>query len=155
MLAWLPASRAALVIEVKTVLVDLQDLLSTLDRKKRLAPSIAREAGWKPLLIGTLLVMPAETQARTTIERYRPLFGASYPARGRQVQQWLRSPEHAFGGIWFVLNFTADDTKRRPGGSFRVRPARGALPVADPRSEAVEPTGSMPGSRPSAGVGRT
>jgi HTH-type transcriptional regulator / antitoxin HipB len=144
-LAWLPASRTALVIEVKTVLVDLQDLLSTLDRKKRLASSIAREAGWKPLLIGTLLVMPAETQARTTVKRYQPLFDASYPARGQQVQRWLRSPERALGGIWFVLNFTAGDTKRRPGGSFRVRRARGSLPAADPRSEAGEPTGSTPG----------
>jgi transcriptional regulator with XRE-family HTH domain len=51
-LCWFPASRAVLVVEVKTRLVDLQDLLSTLDRKRRLVHVIAQEAGWRPLQVG-------------------------------------------------------------------------------------------------------
>ncbi len=144
--AWSPTSRAALVVEVKSVLVDLQDLLSTLDRKKRLASLIAREAGWRPLLIGTLLVMPGETQARNAIERYKPVFDATYPARGRQVQRWLRCPELDLRGIWFVLNFTAGDTKRRPGGSFRVRPKREPPTEGSSRSDDGSPKGAAPGN---------
>ena len=142
-LAWLPSRRAVLVVEVKSILVDLQDLLSTLDRKRRLAAAIAREAGWRPTIIGTLLVMPAETQARNSVEKYRPLFAVSYPARGTQVQQWLRTPERDLGGIWF-LNFTAREAKRRPGGSFRVRRAREVPEQADPCSETEAPTCSPP-----------
>jgi transcriptional regulator with XRE-family HTH domain len=133
-LAWLPASRAVLVVEVKTVLVDLQDLLSVLDRKRRLALSIAREAGWKPLTVGTLLVMPAETQARSAVDKYRPLFDASYPARGTQVQRWLRTPQRDLAGVWF-LNFTPGDAKRRDGGLLRVRPKRHPAGGNDPRSD--------------------
>jgi transcriptional regulator with XRE-family HTH domain len=149
-LAWLPASRAALVIEVKSVLVDLQDLLSTLDRKKRLALSIARQAGWSPLFIGTLLVMPGETQARNAIEKYRPVFNATYPARGRDVQRWLRCPERDLRGIWFVLNFTASDTKQRPGGSLRVRPKPEPPVDGNSRSDDGLPTGVALGDQGSA-----
>ena len=149
-LAWLPASRAALVIEVKSVLVDLQDLLSTFDRKKRLAPSIVREAGWRPLVIGTLLVMPGETQARNAIEKYRPVFNATYPARGREVQRWLRCPERDLRGIWFVLNFTAGDTKQRSGGSFRVRPKPEPPVDGNSRSDDGLPTGVALGDQGSA-----
>lgn len=143
-LAWMPSRRAVLVIEVKTQLVDLQGLLSTLDRKRRLADVIAREAGWRPVIVGALLVMPAETQARNSVERHRPLFDASYPARGTDVQRWLRTPEHDFGGIWF-LNFTAGEGKRRPGGSLRVRPAREVRQKDSPRSRADATADSGPG----------
>jgi hypothetical protein len=153
-LAWLPCARAVLVIEVKTVLVDLQDLLSTLDRKRRLATAIARDSGWRPTTIGTLLVMPAETQARNSVEKYRPLFDVPYPARGRQVQRWLRSPSRDLGGIWF-LNFTAGDTKHRSGGSLRVRPARQSPADVGPRSESEAPTGSPSGDQSPAQDART
>lgn len=60
-LAWHPVWRAVLVAEIKTRLPDLQDLLSTMDRKRRLAPTLARDMGWKPLLVGSVLVLPEET----------------------------------------------------------------------------------------------
>ena len=44
-LAHHPTTEALLVIEVKSVVSDVQDLLSRLDRKKRLAPAIARSLG--------------------------------------------------------------------------------------------------------------
>lgn len=132
-LCWFPASRAVLVVEVKTRLVDLQDLLSTLDRKRRLVHVIAREAGWKPLRVGVILVMPAETQARNAVERYGPVFEVSYPARGREVQKWLRAPDHDLRGVWFMLNSAVGDAKHRPGGSMRVRPKRNRSIEARPR----------------------
>jgi hypothetical protein len=45
--AWDPDLRVVLVVECKSVVVDLQDLLSTMDRKRRLAADIAQdELGW-------------------------------------------------------------------------------------------------------------
>ncbi|HEX7492176.1 MAG TPA: helix-turn-helix transcriptional regulator [Candidatus Limnocylindrales bacterium] len=153
-LAWLPRARSLLVVEVKTAVVDLQDLLSTLDRKRRLAPTLARELGWRPLIVGTLIVLPEETQARNAIAKYGPIFGAAYPSRGRAVARWVRGPERELRGIWFLLNIGPGSAKRRPGGSMRVRPRRSRPDDAAARSNgparrsvrvAVEPSeGSSP-----------
>src|SRR5664280_896929 len=53
--AWLAGGRAVLCVEIKTRLPHLQDLLSTEDRKRRLAPILARKLGWDPLVAGSLL----------------------------------------------------------------------------------------------------
>jgi transcriptional regulator with XRE-family HTH domain len=47
MLAWHPARRAVLVIELKTDVVDVNGLLGTHDRKRRLARRIGAERGWR------------------------------------------------------------------------------------------------------------
>lgn len=150
-LAWSPTAQAVLVVEVKTLVADLQDLLATLDRKRRLAPSLARELGWKPMLIGTILVMPEETQARNAVETYRPIFDATYPSRARQIYRWLRRPERDLRGIWFLLNFTPGGAKRRPGGSMRVRPSRRPQKGSASRSDTRPPAPRPPNSRGSAG----
>ena len=131
--AWLPSARAVLVVEVKTQIVDLQDLLSAHDRKRRLASAIGHDLGWSPLHVGALLVMPDETQTRNAVARHGPVFDAAYPSRGKLVSVWLRCPESDIRGIWFLLNITAGDAKRRPGGVFRVRPKRDHEPELKPR----------------------
>jgi transcriptional regulator with XRE-family HTH domain len=133
-IAWLPARRALLIVEVKTVLVDLQDLLSTFNRKRRLAPRLARDLGWHPLRIGAVIVMPAETQARTAVARYAALLAPSYPSRGADIRRWLRFPDLDLNGIWFLPNSHPVTAKRRPGGSARVRPRRGRPDNPIPRS---------------------
>jgi len=60
-LAWHAAEKALLCVEVKTRLPDLQDLLSTMDRKRRLAPGLVWELGWRPVVVGSVLTLPAET----------------------------------------------------------------------------------------------
>jgi transcriptional regulator with XRE-family HTH domain len=151
-LAWQPACRAVLVIEVKTVVVDLQDLLATLDRKRRLAGPIARELGWSPIRVGTLLVMPEETQARHAVDRFRSVFDVAYPDRGRRVQRWLRSPDGDMRGVLFLLNFGHNGTKRRPGGSRRVRPMRRARSTRVSRSQAGGTVGVLADARACAGL---
>lgn len=46
-LAWHPQRSTLLICELKTEIVDIQDLLSTFDRKRRLAPELARPRGWQ------------------------------------------------------------------------------------------------------------
>jgi len=46
--AWHPGSRSMLVIELKTELVDISELMGTLDRKRRLSEEVARERRWDP-----------------------------------------------------------------------------------------------------------
>ncbi len=133
-LAWHAGHRALLVVEVKTGIVDLQDTLSTMDRKRRLAPLLARELGWKPALIGIVLVVPAETQARHAIAAYKAVFDAAYPAGTLQVRRWLRQPERDLRGIWFMLNSSPGGANHRRGGSMRVRSHRAVSREPAPRS---------------------
>jgi transcriptional regulator with XRE-family HTH domain len=65
-LGWHAESRTLLVVEVKTRIWDVQDTLSTLDRKRRLMPVLAsRDRGWNAASVGVLLVLPKG--ARTDI----------------------------------------------------------------------------------------
>jgi hypothetical protein len=50
-LAFHAARRIVMVVEVKTILTDLQETLGRLDVKTRLAPSVAAELGWNPVAI--------------------------------------------------------------------------------------------------------
>ncbi|HEY5486434.1 MAG TPA: helix-turn-helix domain-containing protein [Candidatus Limnocylindrales bacterium] len=136
-LAWHPIHRALLNVEVKSRLADLQDVLSKIDRKRRLAPTLARELGWKPLSSGTLLVLPDETWARNAVTRFGPVFAAALPIRTGGVRQWMKRPDGEIRGIWFLVNDAPGSTKRRRGGSMRVRPRRPAAPSPTPRSNPV------------------
>jgi hypothetical protein len=53
-LAWHAANRSLLVIELKTDIVDVQETIGTLDRKHRIAATVARERGWHPTTISNL-----------------------------------------------------------------------------------------------------
>jgi hypothetical protein len=132
--AWHLPGRAALCVEVKTRLVDLQDLLSTADRKRRLAPVLARKLGWDPVAVGSVLVLPEENWARNAVERYRPVIDAKFPARTLAVRYWLACPEGDMGGVWFLANVTPGDPKRRSGALMRVRHRHGQASSSAPRS---------------------
>ncbi len=70
-LAWSEATESLLVVEVKTRIVDLQDLFATLDRKRRLVPRlVAEERGWRAKQVGVVLVAPSTTAIRATVERH-------------------------------------------------------------------------------------
>ncbi len=137
--AWQAVGRAVLCVEVKTRLADLQDLLSTEDRKRRLAPTLARKLGWKPVIVGSVLVVPDETWARNAVDRYRTVFEAKFPLRTTDIRRWLKLPVGDIGGIWFLVIAAPDGTKQRLGGVMRVRPRKTAVQAADSRSEPEPP----------------
>ena len=133
-LAWHPARRAVLCVEVKSKLADLQDLLSTMDRKRRLAPSIARAEGWRPLLVGSVLVVPGESWARHAVKRFDAVLAAALPDRTSEVHSWLKLPNRDLRAIWFVFSDGRGSTKRATGGSIRVRPRKEGPADESPRS---------------------
>src|SRR6476620_12303835 len=56
-LAWHPARRALLIIELKTDIVDVNELVGTMDVRRRLARRIALERGWDPITISTWVIV--------------------------------------------------------------------------------------------------
>jgi transcriptional regulator with XRE-family HTH domain len=114
--AWHAASRTLVVIEIKPRLFNVQNLLSTMDRKARLARLLlARERGWQPLAVGRLVVMNDTTANRGAVRRHREIFATSLPAGSRTCRRWLRQPEGSLAGIWFLSPTTGggETSKRR------------------------------------------
>jgi DNA-binding Xre family transcriptional regulator len=98
-LAWHPGRRALLVIEVKTEIVDVGEMLGTFDRKRRLARTIAAEHGWDPLAVsGWLVVADSRTNERR-IADHRTTLRAAYPDDGRRVRAWLADPVGSVAGL--------------------------------------------------------
>ena len=123
-LAWHPLFRATLPIEVKTRLVDLQDLFATTGRKRRLLAAICRAESWESVAAASLIVLPEEGWARSGVRKFAPLFDTAFPARTVEVRQWLHRPSGDLRGIWFFANDRPGSVIRKPGGPLRVRPPR-------------------------------
>jgi hypothetical protein len=101
------------VVEVKTSIVDVQDLVATLDRKARIVPTLlAKERGWRARAVARVVVVRDGTTERDTVRRHAATFDAAFPARTREVTRWLAQPEGVISGLWFV-RFTT------PGGGPR------------------------------------
>jgi len=114
-LAFHPATRLLLVIEVKSVVPDVQASLVTLDRKERLALAIARERGWNPVRVSRLLVIREDRTARRRIEDHAATFSNAFPDRARVIRGWLTRPDPArpLRGLWFLSNESRADAKQR------------------------------------------
>lgn len=137
LLAWQPALRLLLVVEIKTIIVDVQDLLASLDRKRRVSSTLAAARGWRPRAVIPALFIADGTTARRRIADHASLFDA-FDLRGRAAIAWLRDPDAAGQVPAGVLCFTklpsarSDDCRR--AGRRRIRRA-----VANPRSGRVSP----------------
>lgn len=124
-LAWLPASRALLIVEIKTEITGLEETLRVLDMKRRVAPTLAaRELGWHSGSVATVLVMPDASTHRVLIGRHAALVSASLPARTVAVRSWMAAPAGELRGIWFLRNTSQGGAKWRVLASRRVRSSR-------------------------------
>jgi transcriptional regulator with XRE-family HTH domain len=103
-LAWHPATKAALVIEVKSVVPDVQATLVALDRKARLGARIARERGWETRGISRVLVIREDRTARRRIDAHAATFSTAFPDRAVAVRRWIGRPdaEASIAGLWFL-----------------------------------------------------
>ena len=94
---------AVAVCEVKGSLGSLEETNRLLDAKERLAPRIAMHRfGWSPRIVGRILIVPEDRTIRRTIVRHAETMGVVYPARGREVREWLHRPDRPIRGIWFL-----------------------------------------------------
>ena len=103
-LAWHPGSRVVLIVEVKSVVPDMQAMLAAINRKGRLALEIARERGWSPLAVATLLVIGESRTARRRVSSHAATFEIEFPHRGLTVRRWLEQPTATapLRGLWFL-----------------------------------------------------
>lgn len=112
-LAFHTTTRALLVVEVKTVVPDVQAMLVALDRKGRLGREIAHARGWPATSVTRLLVLPDDRTARRRVDAYATTFRSALPARTVEVRRWLRNPAGASHGILFLSDATQAGIRRR------------------------------------------
>jgi transcriptional regulator with XRE-family HTH domain len=112
-LAWHPIARVLLVIEIKSVVPDVQATLSGVHRKARLAPTIARDRGWEPVASGRLLVLPDDRTTRRRLERHAATFDRALPARTTEVKRWLRHPSGDLAGVLFLSDVRPVQARHR------------------------------------------
>jgi transcriptional regulator with XRE-family HTH domain len=128
-LAFHSGTRILLVIEVKSVVPDVQATLVTLDRKERLAPEIARKRGWDAVVTARLLVIQENRTTRRRIEEHAATFGNAFPDRARAIRTWLARPAagRPLRGLWLLSNESQAVARQRVRRRSRVA-ERGAEP---------------------------
>ncbi len=112
-LAFHPATGCLLVIEIKSVVPDMQSMLAALDRKGRLAGDIASERGWRVASVSRLLVLPNDRTARRRVEVHAATFRTVLPARTVEVRRWLARPAGSICGVMFVSDVCQAVTRQR------------------------------------------
>jgi transcriptional regulator with XRE-family HTH domain len=117
-LAWHEAAAHLLVVELKTEFVDINETLGTLDRKVRLARTIAAERGWNPSMVSVWLIVSDTRTNRRHAAEHATLLGSRFKLDGRQFGAFLRNPREATTGLAFMTNAnprSTEQTRRRSG----------------------------------------
>lgn len=123
-LAFHPMTKALLVVEIKTVVPDAHATLSILDRKTRLAATIARDRGWHPTSVSRVVVIEEGSTSRGRVERLGATLNAAFPDRGARVRRWLRAPTDTISGLVFFRSATGAGATHGAAGRQRVRRPR-------------------------------
>jgi transcriptional regulator with XRE-family HTH domain len=108
--AWHPTERTLLIVEVKTMVRDVQATASSFERKVRILPGVLLdESGWQPRAVARLLVIADTHGNRRVVSEHAAIFDSVWRSRTAAVRRWLRRPsigddatERGFGGIWFL-----------------------------------------------------
>jgi Helix-turn-helix len=105
LLAWHPASGRLLVVENKSIVPDLQKMLSSLDRKVRLAREIAALRGWRTTGVAKAIVLTGTATNRARAARFGATLKAVLPQDGRAMRTWLVHPEDPNpAALWFITD---------------------------------------------------
>lgn len=125
-LAWHPGRRAILVIELKTDMVDVNDLVGGVDRKRRLVWKVAQARGWEPEFVSVWVILAAGRTNRARLAAHGAMLRAAYPVDGRGIRYWLRDPAAPMAALsmWHGLHPGTGRAGLSP--VRRVRARRGA-----------------------------
>ena len=118
-LAWHAATMHLLVIELKTEFVDINEMLGTLDRKVRLARTIAVERGWRPNAVSAWLVVADSRTNRRHAAEHRTLLDSRFRSDGRSLRAFLRNPTVPATGMTFWTDANGSDAS--PEGFAAVK----------------------------------
>lgn len=120
-LAWHAETRSLLIIELKTELVDPQELVATMGRRVRLGTKIASEFGWVPLTVSAWVVVLEGSTNRRRHHDHGRLLQQAFPHDGHRVRAWLRDPSGRIAALSFWSEVGSGPHKAGAGQVKRVR----------------------------------
>ena len=123
-LAFYPPSGAVLMIELKTELVDVQDLIASVDRYRRLAPQLARERGWEARSVSCWVLLRDTPANHRRVAAHATVLRTAFPQDGRRIPGWLRTPVTPISALSFLSNSHAQTAMSASAGIQRVRVPR-------------------------------
>ncbi len=129
LLAWHPATGDVAVNEVKASIGDVGNTVIGIDRKARLAPTIARKLGITCRAVSRFLVVAEGQTSRRRVAVHAALFETAFPVRGRRVRLWIRERGGPpISGLIFLSSVPREDRisrKRRAGSTPPLGPRSG------------------------------
>ena len=135
-LAWHASTGTVLVIELKTAIVDINDLMSTMDKRRRLASKIARDLGWNAELVATwVVVAPGRSNDRALAE-HATVLRAKFPGDGRSMRRWLARPNGEIAALSFLPKARLSDLGRDRRTPRRVSARSRSMATKNPSVEA-------------------
>lgn len=120
-LAYHPPTGSLLVIELKTDLVSLEELLTTMDVRMRLAGKIARDRGWYANTISAWVVVAESAAGRRRVRTHAATLRSAFPADGRLIRSWLRRPQGTVRALSFWANSNRGGVNQSLATRRRVR----------------------------------
>lgn len=107
------AEGIALIVEIKSELVRVDETVRRLDVKERLAARIVLDRfGWRPRVVARLLVIEETSTNRRRVATHDPVLGLAFPTRGARLRSWLRRPVGRISGLRFFAS--SNHGGRRP-----------------------------------------
>lgn len=110
---WHAEARHLLIIEIKTEFVDVNELLGTLDRKARLARTVAHERDLDPYLVRVWLIVSDTPTNRRHAKQHAVLLDARFKLDGRSFAALLRNPVAVTTGLAFWSRSNSGGTGSR------------------------------------------
>lgn len=120
-LAFHPRLGALLIVEVKSVVPDMQAMLAGIDRKVRLGSGLAEDRGWRIRSVSRLLVLPDDRTARRRLADHAATIGQVLPLRTAAVRRWIARPVGPMGGVLFLPSSQSTTARHRIGASRAPR----------------------------------
>jgi transcriptional regulator with XRE-family HTH domain len=103
-----------LVIELKTAIIDVNELVGSMDRKRRLATRIAADRSWQAASVSCWVIVADGRTNRRRIDAHRTMLRAAFPNNGRTMRGWLRRPFGRVAALSMWPSVHVHGT--RPGG---------------------------------------
>ncbi|HET9614114.1 MAG TPA: hypothetical protein VFP22_04800, partial [Candidatus Limnocylindrales bacterium] len=100
-LGWHPDSGSLLVVELKTEIVDVKELMASMDRRMPLAASVALSRGWRGQTVSCWVAVADGRTNRRALARHAAVLRAKFPDDGRRLAAWLRTPHGTVRALGF------------------------------------------------------
>jgi hypothetical protein len=100
--AWHPARKALLIIEIKSVVGDVGGLMRQVDRYRRLAREVARQRRWAPRTVSVWVVVEDNRTARRRLQEHRSIQRGAFPVDGHGIDRWLLAPDTDVAALSFM-----------------------------------------------------